>query len=110
MEIRLQISDNAYQRLASLGGRIQGTIGLVNPTEGNFNEHIRHTDDGGDGAKYIRLRHGRVSVNPKGVRLSLRIDLDEADICPSEVIENESRQAGDFVDDTLDDFRDTFGW
>lgn len=41
MEIRLQISDGAYQRMMAHGGRVQGTIGLVNPQEGNFNEHMR---------------------------------------------------------------------
>ena len=37
MEIKVQISDKAYGRLMSSGSRIQGTIGLVSPTEGNFN-------------------------------------------------------------------------
>lgn len=41
MTINLQISDTAYRRLLAGHGRIQGTIGLVSPTEGNFNEHAR---------------------------------------------------------------------
>lgn len=103
MTIHIQISDRAYQRLLSSGCRLQGTIGLVNPHEGNFNEHIRHTDtDGGDRSKYIRLPHGRVSVNPKRVRFTLHIGLDETGIIPSEAIEDESREAGGFVDDVLD--------
>lgn len=102
MDIKIQISDHAYQRLMSNGGRIQGTIGLVTPNEGNFNEHVRHADAGRDGAKYIRLRHGRVSVNGDRVRLTLHIGLDEAGVVPSEAIENESREAGGFVDDVLD--------
>lgn len=104
MELKIQISDNTYQRLLSSGSRVQGTIGLVNPNEGNFNEHIRHTDTNGgsDNSKYIRLRHGRVSVNSKRVRFTLHIALDEAGIIPSEAIEDESREAGYFVDDALD--------
>ena len=39
MNINLQLSDAAYKRLISGGSRIQGTIGLTSPTEGNFNEH-----------------------------------------------------------------------
>ena len=98
MELKIQISDNTYQRLLSSGSRLQGTIGLVNPNEGNFNEHIRHTPEN---SKYIRLRHGRVSVNENRVRFTLHIGLDEAGIIPSEAIENESREAGGFVDDIL---------
>ena len=56
MNITLQLSDAAYQRLISSGSRIQGTIGLINPTEGNFSEHKKgHTKPG---TKSIKLRHG----------------------------------------------------
>lgn len=102
MEINVQISDRVYHRLVTAGGRIQGTIGLVNTREGNFNEHIRHTDGDTNRTKYIRLRHGRVSVNEQRVRLNLTIALDEADIIPAEAIEDESRQAGGFVDEILE--------
>ena len=90
------------------GVRIQGTIGLITPNEGNFNAHLRRTPKGED--KYIKLPHGRASVGGDQVRLTLRIGLDEAGIIPSEAIEDESRRASNFVDDALDDFRDTFGW
>lgn len=103
MNITIQLSDHAYQRLLSSGRRLQGTIGLVNPNEGNFNEHIRHTDmNGGSDSKYIRLRHGLVSVNPKRVRFTLHIALDETGIIPSEAIEDESREAVFFVDQYFD--------
>lgn len=104
MNITIQLSDHAYQQLLSSGRRLQGTIGLVNPNEGNFNEHIRHTDTNGGSynSKYIRLRHGLVSVNPKRVRFTLQIALDEAGIIPSEAIEDESREASCFVDQYFD--------
>lgn len=101
MNITIQISDHAYQRLLSSGCRLQGTIGLVSPNEGNFNEHNRNRDGADGGARYIRLRHGRVSVNQDRVRLTLHIGLDEANTVPSEAIEDESREAGDFVDEIL---------
>ena len=56
MDIKLQISDSAYQRLVSSGSRIQGTIGLINPTEGNFSEHRKSGSR--PGTKSIKLRHG----------------------------------------------------
>ena len=37
MEIRLQIADKVYQSLIASGNRVRGSIGLVNPKEGNFN-------------------------------------------------------------------------
>ena len=102
MELTIQLSDKIYERLLSTGSRIQGTIGLINPHAGNFNEHVRHTDAYRDmPSRYIRLRHGRATVNEKRVCLSLRIDLDESNIIPSEAIEVESRQASNFVDEAL---------
>ncbi|MCD8137681.1 MAG: hypothetical protein LUH01_17715, partial [Parabacteroides gordonii] len=78
MNITIQLSDRAYQRLLSSGSRLQGTIGLVNPNEGNFNEHIRHTpENGSDNSKYIRMLHVRVSLNEIRVRFTLNIGLDE---------------------------------
>ena len=59
MIIQLQLSDKTYERLLASGSRLQGTIGLVSPNEGNFNEHVRHTSNGNGDYKYIRLRHGR---------------------------------------------------
>lgn len=102
MIIQLQLSDKAYERLLASGSRLQGTIGLVNPNEGNFNEHARHASDGNGGYKYIRLRHGRASVGPKRVRLALNIALDETGITPADILMDESRQASDFVDHVFD--------
>ena len=108
MTFNLQISDTVYRRLLAGHGRIQGTIGLVSPTEGNFNEHVRQAP--APGTKYIKLRHGRASVGGERVRLTLSIGLDEAGVVPSDAITDESRQASDFVDSALDTFNDTFGW
>ena len=102
MIIQLQLSDKAYEHLLASGSRLQGTIGLVNPNEGNFNEHARHASNGNGDYKYIRLRHGRASVNQKRVRLALNIALDEADITPADILMDESRQASDFVDRVFD--------
>ena len=66
MIIQLQLSDKAYEHLLASGSRLQGTIGLVNPNEGNFNEHARHASNGNGDYKYIRLRHGRASVTKIG--------------------------------------------
>lgn len=102
MIISLSISDDAYKRLIKTGSRIQGTIGLVNPCEGNFNEHVRHTPC--TGTKYLKLRHGRATVGNTQVRLTLNIGLDETDIMPSCAIIDESRQASDFVDSVIDNY------
>ena len=100
MTIKLQLSDASYQRLIQTGSRIQGTIGLINPKEGNFNEHNKnsYTPSG----KFIRLPHGRASVGEKKIRLSLSIDVNETSIIPADAILDESRQASDFIDRVFD--------
>ena len=105
MNITLQLSDTAYQRLVSTGSRIQGTIGLINLTEGNFSEHRK--GQAKPGTRSIKLRHGRASVGDTQVRLTLRIGLDEGldevDVIPSQVIENESKEASAFIEGMYDD-------
>lgn len=100
MKITMTISDAAYHRLMSTTSRMYGTIGLVSPTECNFSEHTRHAPT--KGTKYIRLRHGRATVAPERVRLTLNINLDENGIVPSTAIVDESRQASEFVDEVFD--------
>ena len=96
MEIKLQISDSIYKALLDGGNRIQGSIGLVSPTEGNFNAHRRTIGERPD-TRYIKLAHGRASVTEERVSLTLRIDRRETDVVPCEVIDLESQEASDFV-------------
>ena len=100
MTVNIQISDAVYASLLNGTKRIQGTLALVNPTEGNFNEHQRNWRPQ-PGTKYMKLPHGRVSVNDESVRLTLRISADETNIVPSQIILDESEQASDFVDTNL---------
>ena len=95
MIIQLQISDAVYASLLNGTARVQGTIALVNPNEGNFNVHQRHHQSAE--SKYIKLPHGRASVDDKSVRLSLNIALDEMNVRPNIAILDESLQASDFV-------------
>ena len=96
MTINLQISDSVYKALLAGGNRIQGSIGLVNPKEGNFNVHRRSPGERLD-TRYIKLAHGRASVTENRVSLTLRIDRRETDVVPYEVIDVESQVASDFV-------------
>ena len=96
MTILLQLSDAAYQRLMANGSRIQGTIGLTSPTEGNFNEHNKSRN--ASTGPYRKLPHGRARITEPNVHFNLRIALDETDILPAQAIEDESRQASAFVD------------
>lgn len=72
-------------------------MALVNPTEGNFNEHQRNWRPQ-PGTKYMKLPHGRVTVTHEDVRMRINISADEANIIPSQIILDESEQASDFVD------------
>ena len=100
MNVKIQLSDEAYKTLVNGNGRLEGSLGLVSPTEGNFNAYRRSASRPGN--KYIKLPHGRASVGDSHVRLTLRIALDEADITPADAIMDESRQASDFVDRVFD--------
>ena len=96
MTVNIQISDAVYASLLNGTKRIQGTLALVNPTEGNFNEHRNPRPK--PGTKFIKLPHGRVSVGQENVRMTLCVGLMEANIVPAQVIVDESCQASDFVD------------
>lgn len=95
MVVKIQISDEAYKKLLNGTKRIQGTLALVNPTEGNFNEHRRDWQPK-PGTRYMRLPHGRVTVSDENVRMHLRIARDES-IIPARAIEAESSIASEFI-------------
>lgn len=99
MNVTIQISDATYASLLNGTRRIEGSIGLVSPTEGNFNEYRRRRDN--PDTKWVRLPHGRVSVNDESVRLNLCISRDEW-VDASEAILDESEQASDFVNEMVD--------
>lgn len=103
MTVNIQISDAVYASLLNGTKRIQGTLALVNPTEGNFNEH-RKTWRQKPGTKYMRLPHGRVTVTDEDVRMRISINVDEAGIVPSQIILDESGRASDFVDVMFDKY------
>ena len=95
MEVKIQISDSVYAELLNGTKRVRGTIGLANPTEGNFSEHRRWIPK--PGTQYMRLPHGRVSVCGGDVRMNLRIAHDEKVDAPQAIL-GESIDASNFVE------------
>ena len=95
MTIKLQLPDAVYASLLKGNARVQGTIALVSPREGNFNVHSRKRTP--SAREYRKLPHGRVSMNEESVRLTLNINLDEAHVCPADTIIYESATASNFV-------------
>ena len=96
MEVRIQISDDIYAKLLNGNKRVQGTLALVNPQEGNFNAHQR-TWRPDPGTQYMKLPHGRITVTEEKVRMHLLIKRDEC-IIPAQAIESESNLASNFVE------------
>ena len=96
MNVTIQISDATYASLLNGTKRIQGTLALVSPTEGNFNEHQR-TWKPKPGTQYMRLPHGKVSVTPENVRMHLCIARNEC-VCAPQAILGESIDASNFVE------------
>ena len=100
MYIKIQISDATYASLLNGTSRIQGSIGLVNPTEGNFNAHRRWRAK--PGTQYMKLPHGRISVTDEDVRMNLRISRNEMVDAPQAIL-NEGIEASNFVEIVTDD-------
>ena len=100
MNVMIQINDVDYASLLNGSSRIQGSIGLVSPTEGNFNAHRRTRSK--PGTQYMRLPHGKVSVNEDNVRMHLLISRDEM-IDASQAILGESIDASNFVEIVTDE-------
>ena len=96
MEVKIQINDATYASLLNGTTRIQGSIGLVSPTEGNFNAHNKTWRPNPD-ARYMKLPHGRITVTEEKVRMHLLIKRDEY-IIPAQAIEAESNLASNFVE------------
>ena len=96
MIVKIQLSDSAYAQLLFGTKRLQGTLALASPTEGNFHEHQR-TWRPKPGTKYMKLPHGRITVNDENVRMNLHIKRDES-IVPARAIESESNMASSFID------------
>ena len=78
--------------------RMQGTIALVSPREGNFNVHSRKRIP--SAREYRKLPHGRVSMNEESVRLTLSVDFDEHGIHPAQVLIDESITASQYIKGT----------
>ena len=101
MYITLQISDATYASLLNGSKRIQGSLALVNPNEGNFNEHQRSWKPK-PGTQFMRLPHGKISVNNDHVRMHLCISRNEM-IVPAQAILGESIDASNFVEIITDE-------
>ena len=100
MNVNIQINDADYASLLNGSSRIQGSIGLVSPTEGNFNAHRRTRSK--PGTQYMRLPHGKVSVNEDNVRMHLLISRDEMIDAPQAIL-GESIDASNFVEIVTDE-------
>ena len=96
MIVKIQISDSVYTQLLNGTNRIQGTLALANPTEGNFNEHRREWRPK-PGTKYLQLPHGLITVNEEILRMNLLIRRDEC-IVPARAIVAESSIASEFIE------------
>ena len=101
MNVTIQISDATYASLLNGNKRIQGTLALVNPNEGNFHEHQR-TWRPKPGTQYMRLPHGKISVCDDNVRMHLCISRDELVDAPQAIL-GESIDASNFVEIVTDD-------
>ena len=97
----IQLSDATYASLLNGKSRIQGSIGLINNNEGNFNEYRRYPKK--PNTFYKRLPHGKVSMNGEGMRMHLCIKSDDWVYAP-DAIRKESADACEFVETVMMEF------
>lgn len=95
MTIKLQLPDAVYASLLKGNARVQGTIALVSPREGNFNVHNRKREH--PAREYRKLPHGRVSMSSENLRLTLSVDFDEHGMHPAQVLIDESIIASQYA-------------
>lgn len=95
MTIKLQLPDAVYASLMKGNARMQGTIALVSPREGNFNVHSRKRNP--SAREFRKLPHGRVSMSSENLRLTLSVDFDEHGIHPAQVLIDESITASQYI-------------
>ena len=95
MTIKLQLPDAVYASLMKGNARVQGTIALVSPREGNFNVHSRKRNP--SAREFRKLPHGRVSMSSENLRLTLSVDFDEHGIHPAQVLIDESITASQYA-------------
>ena len=69
----VEIPDKLTEMMES-GLRVRGSLGMVNKDRLDFHMHAPSSRSN---SRYIRLRHGRASVNNERVRLTVTIDRDE---------------------------------
>lgn len=96
MNIMIQVSDKVYQQLVAGGKRIEGSIGLVSPTEGNFNAYTRQASTERD--TIHQMAHGRLRISQQ--RTSLRLWFNHGEEPTTDVplaIEDEAMEAAGFA-------------
>ena len=99
MFIKVQVSDKVYEQMVATGRRMEGTIGMVSPTEGNFNAYKRQWWQRRAGDVVKQLEHGRVRVNNERVSLRVCIHRPTSEL-PSVILDREAQQAVGFVFET----------
>lgn len=97
MTLTLHLSDADYRELISNARRMRGSIGLIDTKEATFNRHHLDPRPSDGSYRFRKLGHGRVSVTDQRVRLTLQIDRTEADVSPSQCIDDECTEASSFV-------------
>lgn len=96
MYITLQIADQTFQQMVAGGRRVEGSLGLISPTEGNFNAWQRAAQP--EPREFRRLKHGRITRQGNGdVRLSLTFAHDETIDYPYSSISDELSEAKDII-------------
>ena len=101
MNVNIQIDDEIYAAMLQSKTRVEGSLGLVSPTEGNFNAYRRSSKPRGY-TQVLKLPHGRATLSEEEARLYLRADrVQLGDALAGSVILVESMRGSEFLHELL---------
>lgn len=96
MIIKLILSDADYRKIMASTRRVDGTIGVISPSEFDFRAFNRATPSTKPAYRELRTRHGWARVSPEVVKVQIRVKrTEESD--PSGIIYDEGDEAAVFV-------------
>ncbi len=94
MKITVEINETLVA--AKIGRCLEGSLHIINETEGEFHPYSRKAKQQGYKVKKLRTQHGYANIDPDGATLHLRC-LHRENISIDVAFEDETWQAAQFI-------------
>lgn len=98
MNVNIQIPDEAMSLMLSTGRRLQGSISLASPEEGNFHPFRHRTGSTDTNRTVMMLRCGKALVSNQRLHLHLNVERNGVTYANA-AIQDDLREASEFFDE-----------